>query len=719
MTHYKNFDFSVLHNRLDVHYLDTIAALDVVVSDAGLISLWGFCLDNAPQSHVYGRTLDDLADFLEMLQDVYKLHSNHKIVCFVDDLPGLFWRTHKKIRYAGDFISRNTRSTMLATYNNCIEFRSFAEYYEQNIDVALPHVTGCAHPAPPAGNISDACELRNDDILYIDNRISFIAAIMRYDCDADYHGTINNIPLTKTARISRLFDAQKRKSCNGSRCNVNTQIMTANPLKNEEQRKTVLPQLKHAFFGGVNFINDDFVNDILQNVHYGDFTSAYIAQMILKKYPVGKFEALQVPADPEQLLTAPYYTGRALLITFDVPGLRLRPGGVPFLMSDMRHNWVDAGDKNEMQALCDRSYKRRIYNSDSIRLTLTDIDFKLLMQNYSLKKSADGKNTIRILSVYGAKYGFLPDYILKVLYELYKTKVDAKEALKAKEQAGVKTLQDDLQYEDIKSIPARVYGIFTKSPVLVKYKYDPEQQAVSVDDPQYISQNAKFSSVLYQWGVWTTAHVRRELLHVRRAIISAGGTAYYGDTDSCTFTATPAALETISNYNAMIAMQLGKRAQSLGVDPHDLRGLGSFDVKQYRYFRYTGTKQYCYCHDTDAGLKFEFRAAGLNRGCTYFDDLATDPLDKLYLFAKGFEIPAKYQPRKVAVYTPTEQDIAYIDRDGQEIRRTLPSSINYFYDAYTLGGNMQFYNSAVSEFGTPLNINNLSAYANKIRGFAT
>lgn len=712
MQYYKDFNFECIHNRLDLHYITYVSSIDFVVSDAGILSLWAFCFDSSAASHVYGRSIDELMEFIEMLQSGYKLSQKHKLVCYVDDLPAFFWRTHKYIRYDGDFISRNNRSIMLCNILNCIELRSFKEYYEQDIDYAIPLVVGIAHPEPPHGAISDICKLNDDDLSYIDNRVSFIAAIMRYDCDADYSGNINMIPLTKTARINRLFDAQKRANCNACRCNINTQIMHANPLTSEQQQKTVLPQLKHAFFGGVNFCNTQYINDILDNVVYGDFTSAYISAMLLKQYPLGKFEPLPVPEDPQELLSNPRYSKKALLITFEVPGLTLKDNAVPFLMSDMRHVWTKFDDVKECEDLAARSTKRRIAQSDTIRLTLTDIDFKLLLEHYKIKDSK-----IKILAVYGTRYGKLPTYILQVLHKLYSSKANAKDTYNAKKQAGIATLQDKIQYEDIKSIPARVYGIFTKSPVVVKYKYTADTQAVSVDDPAYISANAKYSSVLYQWGVWTTAHVRSELLHLRRCILKCGSISYYGDTDSLAFKWTAAAAEVIAAYNQQTAAKVAQVAEALGVDPHDLRDLGSFTVDHFKHFRYTGTKQYCYIVDTDAGLKFEFRAAGLNRSCTYFDEEGgSDPYTKMLLFAINSTIPQEYQPRKVILYTPNTEQVRYTDRDGNAIVRELRSNVKIMYDDYTLGGsNIYNFKGTRSELGSA--IDNLSAYALKIGGF--
>lgn len=712
MQYYKDFDYTCIHNRLDLHYITYISALDFVVSDAGVLSLWAFCFDTAPGSHVYGRTIEELAEFLEMLQLGYKLSNKHKLVCYIDDLPQFFWRTHKYIRYEGDFISRNNRAVMLCNGLACIELRSFNEYYEQDIDYAIPLVSGIAHPEPPHGAISDICRLTDDDLAYIDNRISFISAIMRYDCDADYSGNINMIPLTKTARINRLFDNQKRAACNKSKCNINTMIMHANPLANEEQRKKILPLLKHAFFGGVNFCNKEYINDVLDNVVYGDFTSAYISAMMLKKYPLGKFEPLPLPKEPQALLNDPVYTRKALLITFEVPGLSLKKNAVPFLMSDMRHAWTKFDNQAECEDLAARSVKRRISESGLIRLTLTDIDFKLLLEHYTIKDSK-----MQILAVYGTRYGKLPTYILQVLHKLYSTKANAKDAYNAKKQAGIDTLQDKLQYEDIKSIPARVYGIFTKSPVVVKYKYTPDTQLVSVEDPNYISPNARYSSVLYQWGVWTTAHVRQELLQLRRSIIKSGSISYYGDTDSLAFKWTAAAAAVIAQYNEQTAANVAKVAEALGVDPHELRDLGSFSVDHFKYFKYTGTKQYCYVMATDAGLKFEFRAAGLNRSCTYFDDEGgDDPYTKMLLFSVNATIPAEYKPRKVVLYTPHTEQVTYTDRDGSTITRDVKSNVKTVYDAYTLGGS-SIYNFSGTRSNLGSAIDNLSAYALKIGGF--
>ena len=111
----------------------------------------------------------------------------------------------------------------------------------------------------------------------------------------------------------------------------------------------------------------------------------------------------------------------------------------------------------------------------------------------------------------------------------------------------------------------------------------------------------KRAFMVYQWGVWVTAHARRELQEV---IDLAGDNFVYTDTDSVKYIGD---LD-LTEYNARIR----ERSLSNGAYADDAKGkrhyMGIYEVEQdYDRFITLGAKKYAYeqdghCHVTCAGV---------------------------------------------------------------------------------------------------------------------
>ena len=467
---------------------------------------------------------------------------------------------------------------------------------------------------------------------------------------------------------------------NKANCNLAAMIMKKNPLTSEYGREFILPLLFKAFFGGAVFFEEGIPDRAFNDVWSVDASSAYVARMVLSRYPIGKFIELQQPKSYKDLFQAPY-NRYAMLITFKARNVKLKPGGLAFLPSQLRNHWIDIQDPESEQAAAEgeRCQDVRIKNISFLHMTLTDIDFKLFLENYK-------PESICIESVIGSKYGYLPDYVINVIIRLYSSKADAKQKKNKLEELGALTPQLEIEYNRIKSELARLYGIFTKRPVMERYVFDTKKKEPIVVDHNYISPTAKFQPVLYQWGVWTTALVRAEISALRRQLIEAPKErkikVLSGDTDNINFIGE--ATDIIAQYNDNVKAQIEKRAAALGIDPDLLKDLGSLTVKKYKKYKLTALKQYCFIQETKNGDKFGYKVGGMNADCKYFDKEFKTPLQRFNHFGINLTIPAEYKPRIVKIPINANLHEVWTDRDGNQCEADILSYVKISYNKFTL-----------------------------------
>lgn len=682
MIYYKDYDFNNLFDRPDLVYSPYIAALDIQYSH-NIPYLWTFAFDSTPDV-IGGRSFADLIDFLEIMKQ--RLHfSNgkhkHYLVIIVDDLFTFFGNTKKVLPYdAEPFVAKSASNILLCSMLEVYQIHSYKAYFESEVIEDMLHEHGIVTPEIDLDGLSERCELTQEEIDNSENRVLYMANIFRQELDLKYQGLVSNLPLTKTSRVNHLFYLEERKMSNKANCNLAAMIMKKNPLTSEYGREFILPLLFKAFFGGAVFFEEGIPDRAFNDVWSVDASSAYVARMVLSRYPIGKFIELQQPKSYKDLFQAPY-NRYAMLITFMARNVKLKPGGLAFLPSQLRNHWIDIQDPESEQAAAEgeRCQDVRIKNISFLHMTLTDIDFKLFLENYK-------PESICIESVIGSKYGYLPDYVINVIIRLYSSKADAKQKKNELEELGALTPQLEIEYNRIKSELARLYGIFTKRPVMERYVFDTKKKEPIVVDHNYISPTAKFQPVLYQWGVWTTALVRAEISALRRQLIEAPKErkikVLSGDTDNINFIG--AATDIIAQYNDNVKAQIEKRAAALGIDPDLLKDLGSLTVKKYKKYKLTALKQYCFIQETKNGDKFGYKVGGMNADCKYFEKEFKTPLQRFNHFGINLTIPAEYKPRIVKIPINANLHEVWTDRDGNRCEADILSYVKISYNKFTL-----------------------------------
>lgn len=663
MTFYKDYQYSLL-DRPDLKTSVYLAALDVQYC-CDIPYLWCFTFDSTGEV-IYGRSFDDLLDWFEQMR-TYGFNDDHKLYIYLNDLSQFFCYTKKYIDYDFDMIAKTPSQILHCTYKGLV-FRDFQQYTEKDIDkfIWINDINAASYHQPPkSDDLSSCCELNEQELEYCSRRVLELSQAMRQQVNMVYQGNVSDIKLTRTARIESLLAENLRRTDDEDK-SLYWYIYHMNPISSSWGRNVLLEGLRKAFFGGTTFFEDYALNKLIKNVWSADLTSAYCGEFFLSKYPMSRFKVLDLPDNHKKLFTDPYYTKKALLVTFEAYDVNLKKGEIAVIPSALRHYYVDLDNEEEKKDAILRAQGLKLKKSRKVVMTLTDIDFKLFCDSYTC---AD----LKVTALLGARYGYLPDYILLTVAELYKNKMKAKETKRELEKIG---LLNDLQaeiYDDSKSSLARLYGIFTKSPVVCQYVYDKEKRDIKLESSNYLLEKHKFRPVVYQWGVWTVSWVRKKLCDLRKTFRDRKIKTISGDTDCINFTGN--ATEIISQFNDNVNAAIAKRCKSIGIDPADLKDLGTLEVKQYKLYRLTGLKQYATVRETESGDKFEPVCGGADKEKLkqYFNNYSPDPAKQIDHFRLGLTIPADDKPRKLRRQCNISKHIDYIDRDGNRIKAEVPT----------------------------------------------
>jgi len=292
----------------------------------------------------------------------------------------------------------------------------------------------------------------------------------------------------------------------------------------------------------------------------------------------------------------------------------------------------------------------RILSADYLETTLTDIDFKIVLEEYDF-------SWIEFTDFYHCRYGLLPKQLRETVLEYFRRKTELK---------GVEG--QELYYMKSKNKLNSVYGMSVQSPV--KQSIDFENDFILRQDPEEeLLENAnKRAFMSYAWGVWTTAHARAEL---EEAIKMCGDRFVYCDTDSVKylgnidFTAFNDKKRRRSEENGAAATDPKGIRHYLGVMEHDA---------DYSEFATMGAKKYAYRYPDG---KLGITIAGVNKSKGAEELEAAGGLEA---FKEGFVF--KKAGGTESIYND-DPEIKYIIREGRKINIT---SNLYIKDSeYTLG----------------------------------
>ena len=548
-------------------YKDLICAFDIETTndDKSQQSFMYVWQAQVGDQTVMGRTWDEFKRFLYHLATMLDEHVY--IVFFVHNLSFEFqWLKGIYQFEPEEVFAMDARKVLKCEMMGHFEFR--CSYLQTNMSLAeFTHKMG-VEDAKLSGEEFDYSiarypwtELTPREIEYCVNDVKGLCEAMRKQMELD-HDNLYSLVLTSTGYVRRDVKAAMRHF-------------------NQLKLKQMLPDydiykmLSEAFRGGNTHANRYYSGLIIEDVKSRDRASSYPDVQINRLFPMGPW-IREPEADFDRVLVKIFRQGRACLMRLKLWNVKLKDPlwGCPYLARAKCRDIIGGDYDNG-----------RILEASFLECTVTDIDLKIIMEEYTFEYA-------EVNDLAHCRYGVLPKPMRDTVLEYFHRKTDLKGV------AG-----QELYYMKAKNKLNSVYGMSVQDPVKRNMLYinGMFQEDDSVSDPELLEKSNRKAFQSYAWGVWTTCWARYEL---ERAIKLVGDGFLYADTDSVKyigdvdFSVLNKELTARSKANGAVATDPKGRNHYLGVWEED----GS-----YMRFSTLGSKKYCYedadgLHITIAGV---------------------------------------------------------------------------------------------------------------------
>ena len=613
-------------------YKDLLCAFDIETTNdceslQAFMYVWQFQINDIT---VMGRTWNEFITFLERMKDGLK--SEEYIVIFVHNLSFEFqflrgiYNFNKEEVFAID-----SRKVLKCEMFNHFELR--CSYLQTNMSLnEFTHKMG-VKDVKLSGEAFDYSiarypwtPLTDQELQYCINDVKGLVEAMRIQMDLE-QDTFYTLPLTSTGYVRRDVKAAMR--------HFNRQ-----ELKDMLPDYEVFSMLKESFRGGNTHANRFYSNVILHDVHSNDYASSYPNVQINCRFPMSPW-LREDGMDLDRCLLKIYKHKRACLMRINLFNIRLKDPmwGAPYLAKAKCRNIKNCENDNG-----------RILSAEYLETTLTDIDFKILLQEYEF-------DWIEFTDFYHSRYGLLPKQLRETVLEYFRRKTELK---------GVEG--QELYYMKSKNKLNSVYGMSVQSPVKQSIDFINDFIDRQDDERELLAAANKKAFMSYAWGVWTTAHARWEL---EEAINICGDRFVYCDTDSVKyigdldFTSFNAKKKRRSEENGAVATDPKGVRHYLGVMEHDA---------DYIEFATMGAKKYAYRYP-DGRLGITIAGVNKTKGAAELEKAGG-----LKAFKEGFVF--KEAGGTESIYND-DPEIKSLVREGREV----PITANLFIkeSEYTLG----------------------------------
>lgn len=625
---------------------------DIVLKRACMY-LWVFGICN---KLYYGRTYDDLHEFLDTLKKALKLSAKRKIIVYVHNLAFdfQFIRTHFHV---SEIFAREERKVMYAEIDECVVFKCSYILTNKNLDLLSQET----QTKKLVGYVdydllrTPLTNLTEKDKMYAENDVKILLEYISSEIEKEKD--ITKIPLTSTGYVRRYY--------------LN-KVQNGNFKKYKEKYKPVIEldyktfkALEKAFAGGythANYINAGTIQEKVKSV---DFTSSYPFVIVSEKFPVKKFQHIKIQKKSQ---FEKYVQERPCVFEIIFEKIEAKTSITTISASkcsSLENTIKDNG---------------RVVYGEYVKIWLTDIDFEVIKKFYDI-------NDYVITDFYCSEYGYLPKELIECTLKLYQDKTVLK---------GVEGKEEE--YQLLKALLNSMYGMCVTNPLAFDIEYDDTKGWNTLDEisEEEAAEKLKksvecYSSVLsFAWGVWITAHARKNLLDMIKII---GDDVIYCDTDSIKYKNHEKYEKNILEYNDILFKRAIETCKHYKLDekmlsPRDINGeehsIGIFtDEGVYDFFKTLGSKRYMVCKKGVISLT----VSGVNKKCFYkylsklFGGEITDTgykvnnekemmeiftMFEFYFMGAGFDIPADYTGKLTHFYGDVPFSCTVTDYQGHK-----------------------------------------------------
>lgn len=603
---------------------------------------------------IYGRTWKAFKAFIKSLEPIFKKSS---LMVFIHNEAYEFQFVRSVLPFkADDVFNVKARQPIKAT-TGFLEFR--CSYKQSNMSLRK-FAENMQTPHQKTELDYDKkrywyTPLTQKELEYAVNDVYCLveAIVIRMFNEGD---TLYTIPLTSTGYVRRDVKAS-----------VNAEPYTLKQIKSMMPNLSVYKELKEAFRGGNTHANRYFSNEVIKGelIHSADRSSSYPAVICNREYPMTKFEPVYCVTNRNVLKLLNSHK-RAMLMRVKFTGVSLVDDfwGCPYISLSKCRNLTDGEFDNG-----------RVLSASYLETTVTDVDLRIILEEYKIKN-------IEFEDVYSARYGKIPDAIVKKVIEYYEKKTSLKGV------AG-----QEYFYTKNKNLLNSIYGMMVQElvKVLILYAHGSTEGEIGefmpdpvADEAEILKKSEKRGFLNYAWGVWVTAWARYELEQGIKLVHNTPGADFiYCDTDSVKYLGD---VDWTNYNNARISESTA--SGSLATDPEGITHyMGVFEQEHdMSEFVTMGAKKYAYIDAKDNSLTITVAGVGKKAGAKELQEKAkeqgiADPLD---LFREGFTfidaggLEAVYNDRPYSDTIPV-----ITNEEGKPIE--LTSNVTLRPSTYTLG----------------------------------
>lgn len=513
--------------------------------------IWQFSINDIVY---YGRTWQELKQFLDKLNEVVPV----KKIVFVHNLAFEFQFIKSYFNFE-EVTARKSHKVMkckMSDYN--IEFR--CSYMMSNVALKkLPDIFNL--PVEKMTGDLDYTKIRTPltklnkkELKYCENDCLVVYYYIRYELTT--YETVEKIPLTSTGHVRRELKRITSKDYGYKRL-VSRAVNTDPHIYN---------LLIQAFMGGYTHANWLYTDEIIKNVDSWDFTSSYPYVMVTHKFPATKFRTCNINKLEDMNKRFAYL----LVVKFT----NLKSKYFNNILSQSKCRNVRGGKYDN----------GRIISASELEVTITDVDFRLILQAYECK--------YQILECYYSVYDYLPKKLINFVLDKYVLKTQYK---------GV--TGKEIEYSRQKGLFNSLYGMSVTNNIRDEVTYDnisgwSETPISNEEILKKLQEEEKTGFLSFSYGCWITAYARNNLL---KNLMKLDQYVIYADTDSLKLKE-GYDKQVIEDYNNFVKHKIKYVSEQLKIPyekfaPKDIKGkermLGLFDDDgHYNEFITQGAKKY-------------------------------------------------------------------------------------------------------------------------------
>lgn len=671
----EKINFKTIRTNKKIEYLNIESTFDIETSSvkigeekSAFMYIWMFGIGFENEVY-YGRTWEELLELCKLLQNVYDLNKDRRLVVYVHNLSYEFQFMCNYFDWYDVFATAERKPIKaLCTYG--IEFRD--SYILSGYSLAKTAENLQKHTVEKmVGDLdyslirSPKTELTEAELKYCENDIRVVNAYINEQIEQ--YGDVSKIPMTNTGRVRTYvrhncyYTSKNHRKSNGNKYYKYRKIMDDLTLD-----KRVYTQLKRAFMGGYTHANSNYTGVLLEDVASIDFTSSYPAVMLCEEFPMSRGRLIQV----ENMNQLHFYCKKYCLV-FEAKFTNLR--------AKIEHENYLSESKCYMlkKPIINNG---RIYSAEEVAITLTNVDYEIMIQCYEWDE-------LEVANITRFHKAYLPKSIIESIIKLYEDKTILKDV------AG-----KEVEYLLSKGMLNSVYGMCVTDIIQDNATFNGSWQSQPADiEEQILNYNdSKNRFLYYAWGIFVTAYARKNLW---TGILAMGNDYVYSDTDSIKCLNFEKHKRYIEWYNNDVTEKLERMCEFYKIDsaklkPMNQKGkekpIGIWDFEgTYDRFKTLGAKRYL----VQQGDKYQLTVAGLSKqkGMNYIIKKCDNDSDKIFnMFNDELYIPASETGKMTHTYI--DKPISYMIQDykGQECFIETKSGIHLENCEFTLSLSKQY-----------------------------